>query len=55
MIDLTQFYSLSNDLNLKNNTNLKHSTFDNESRIIYSCDDLVLLGIDTENGTVNFS
>jgi hypothetical protein len=53
MRDLTQFYSISNDLNLNNN--LKHSTFDNESRILYSCDDLLLIGIDTDTGTVFFS
>jgi hypothetical protein len=52
MRDLTQFYSISNDLSLNNN--LKHSTFDNESRTLYSCDDLLLIGIDTDKGMVFF-
>ena len=51
MKDLTQFYSLNNDLNLKNNK-LKHLTFDNDTRTLFACDDLMLFGIDTENGKV---
>ena len=50
MRDLTQFYSILNDLNLK--VNLKHYSFDNESRILYACDNSKLFGIDTDNGKV---
>jgi hypothetical protein len=50
MRDLTLFYSIENELKIKNT--LKHSSFDNESRVLYACDNSMLYGIDTDSGKV---
>lgn len=50
MKDLRLFNSIENALNFNNE--LKHSTFDNTSRCLYTCDNLKLIGVDTTDGQV---